>query len=80
MGEEEGTKPRKVLMSMEEFEELLEQGIKPGSWERGAGEPDRGNRNVWGNKSSGCRHGRQRPVLLNKTLADLRGRKPQSVI
>jgi len=26
VGEEEGTKPRKVLMSMEEFEELLEQG------------------------------------------------------
>lgn len=27
VGEEEGTKPRKVLMSMEEFEELLEQGL-----------------------------------------------------
>ena len=27
VGEEEGTKPRKVLMSMEEFEELLEQGF-----------------------------------------------------
>lgn len=26
VGEEEGTKPRKVLMSMEEFEEMLEQG------------------------------------------------------
>ena len=26
VGEEEGTKPRKVLMSAEEFEELLEQG------------------------------------------------------
>lgn len=26
VGEDEGTKPRKVLMSMEEFEELLEQG------------------------------------------------------
>ena len=26
VGEEEGTKPRKVLMSTEEFEELLEQG------------------------------------------------------
>ena len=26
VGEEEGTKPRKVLMSMEEFKELLEQG------------------------------------------------------
>ena len=26
VGEEEGTKPRKVLMSMEEFDELLEQG------------------------------------------------------
>ncbi|MEY8352237.1 DNA translocase FtsK 4TM domain-containing protein [Lachnospiraceae bacterium 54-53] len=27
VGEEEGTKPRKVLMSMEEFEEMLEQGL-----------------------------------------------------
>lgn len=27
VGEEEGTKPRKVLMSMEEFEEALEQGF-----------------------------------------------------
>lgn len=26
VGEEEGTKPRKVLMSTEEFEEMLEQG------------------------------------------------------
>ena len=26
VGEEEGTKPRKVLMSPEQFEELLEQG------------------------------------------------------
>ena len=26
VGEEEGTKPRKVLMSLEQFEELLEQG------------------------------------------------------
>ncbi len=26
VGEEEGTKPRKILMTMEEFEELLEQG------------------------------------------------------
>ena len=26
VGEDEGTKPRKVLMSMEQFEELLEQG------------------------------------------------------
>ena len=26
VGEEEGTKPRKVLMSMEQFEELIEQG------------------------------------------------------
>ena len=26
LGEEEGTKPRKVLMSLEQFEELLEQG------------------------------------------------------
>ena len=27
VGEEEGTKPRKVLISMEEFEEMLEQGL-----------------------------------------------------
>ena len=27
VGEEEGTKPRKVLMTMEEFEELLQQGL-----------------------------------------------------
>lgn len=27
VGEEEGTKPRKVLMTMEEFEEMLEQGF-----------------------------------------------------
>lgn len=27
VGEEEGTKPRKILMSMEEFEEMLEQGF-----------------------------------------------------
>ena len=26
VGEEEGTKPRKILMSMEEFEEFLEAG------------------------------------------------------
>ena len=26
VGEEEGTKPRKILMSMEQFEELLESG------------------------------------------------------
>ena len=26
VGEEEGTKPRKILMSPEQFEELLEQG------------------------------------------------------
>ena len=28
VGEEEGTKPRKVLMSMEEFEELRSRGIR----------------------------------------------------
>ena len=27
VGEEEGTKPRKVLMSQEQFEEMLEQGL-----------------------------------------------------
>ena len=27
VGEEEGTKPRKVLMTMEEFENMLEQGL-----------------------------------------------------
>ena len=27
VGEEEGTKPRKILMSMEEFENMLEQGL-----------------------------------------------------
>lgn len=27
VGEEEGTKPRKVLMSMEEFENMMEQGL-----------------------------------------------------
>ncbi len=26
VGEEEGTKPRKVLMTMDEFDELLERG------------------------------------------------------